>query len=357
MVLQANALLDLHTSARSATWQFTLLRDDKIIGMLDVDRETPPSLSVDTSRSIKRTLTNVQLLPSVLDEVNVITDRVRVSMKLHDDTVWNQGLFMFADVSDAVVTQGLDVSALSLVDHLLIVDQKITESVSYAPSTVITEIITSLLAELPISFVIIPSGAIISSVEAIAWPAGTSRLRIVNELALMIGYHDLYFDNDGIGQMGPAPSPELEPQANVIPYPYEDGRTYLGSTTKSTNILDLPNRFVVVNGGAGDTPIFGVYDIPASAPHSFVNRGYLVTEVSQQQGIETTLDAQVAAQALARSWRFPMETIEFSSAPDPRHDHFNVIDFEGNLFLELAWSMSLRDGIEMRHTIRRTYEI
>lgn len=350
-------VLDMDLPARQASWRFDLVTPElTVLGELEVDRDSPPQLSVDTSRSVKRTLTGVRLPPNVINEVDVVKDRVKLTMVLNDGSEWPQGVFLFSDVSRLVVTQGLDIGLLSLVDQLLIVDQQTTRSISYEPSKQITVAIGELLAELPIAFTVVPAGAVITpSAEAISWPAGTSRLRIINELATMIGYHELFFDNTGRGQLALMPNPEEALESIVLMYPL-GGRTYLGSTTRSTNLLELPNRFMVLNNGAGDIPISAIYDVPASAPHSFANRGFYIAHVEQLQGIATVSDAQSAAQSLARLWKFPFETVEFSSPPDPRHDTYNVVDFEGVRFLELSWSMSLVDGSEMRHVLRRTYE-
>lgn len=344
-------------SQRGGSWRFDIV-DQQLIKVreLSVDRLSPPTLSTDTSRSIKRSLSGVNLPPPVIDTVNVITDRVKVTMILDDGTEWPQGVFLFSDVSRAVVTAGMDVGMLSLLDQGLIVDQQSDTSISFTPGTLVTDAIATVLGGLPVQVIVATSPATINPTqEAVSWPSGTSRMRIVNELAAMAGFHELYFDNDGVGQLGPMPNPDTIQESQWMRYPV-GGRTYLGSVTRSTDILELPNRFVVVNNGATDAGISGRYDVPAEAAHSAANRGFVVAHVEQMQGIATDEDAAAAARSLARSWRFPYETVEFSSPPDPRHDHYDIVNFEGLLFLELSWSMSLQEGSAMRHVIRRTYE-
>lgn len=364
MSIPSNALLDMQAvSQRAASWQFDLLDQGRqVIGEnLEIDREQVPTLTVDTSRSIKRTLTGIRLNPGLLDEIDIIKNRIRVTMVLGDESRWNQGIFMFSQVSQAIISSfgpgdRLTIPALNCVDQLQIVDQAVDYSIAYGPGKVITDAITELLSELPIEFDVTPSGTVVAvGMEAIAWPAGTSRLRIVNELATMIGYHDLFFDNNGTGQCHPMPDPEAQDDNQVINYPI-GSRAYLGTALQSTNLLELPNRFIVINTGANQTTVVGIYDVPASAPHSFENRGYRRTHVEQIQGVDTAADARVAARALARSWRFPFETFEFSGPPDPRHDHYSVFEWEGTRYLELNHSMPCQDGANHRHVGRRTYE-
>ncbi len=353
-------LLDMRDVVRrQATWRFDLVdQNQQVIEQLGVDRDQPPTVGVDLSRGVKRSLKNVRLLPGAIDQVDVIKHRLRVAMVLHDGSEWPQGTFMFSDASRIVFTSGypLDIGGVELLDQCLIVDQQLPNSVAFGPGTLITTALTALLAPLPITFVVQPSGAVISSAEALAWPAGTSRLRVVNELAVMAAYHDLFFDNEGVGQLGPMPNPAATPDADVISYPV-GVRTYRATTTRSTNILELPNRFVVINTGINGTPLVGSYDIPADAPHSVANREFEITKVEQVQGIASVEDANNAARALARNWRYPFETVEFAGPPDPRHDHYDTIDFEGVRFLELSWSMRLTEGSEMTHQLRRTYEV
>lgn len=358
-----NALLDMQSvSQRASSWRFDLLDpgNNVVEPNLAVERDTPPTLGVDVSRASKKTLQGVQFIPGVLEEIDVIKNRMSVTMLLHDGTEWPQGVFLFSDVS-AIVVSSMDdteirVPVLNLVDQLLIVDQQLETAVAYGPGKRITDAITELLSELPIAFVVDASGAVISATqEAVAWPAGTSRLRVINELAAMIGYHELFFDNFGVAQLHLMPNPETATVDQIIDYP-AGGRTYLGLTTRSTNLLALPNRFVVVNNGATQAAVSGVYDVPASAPHSAANRGYVRSQVELMQGLNTNTDAVTAARALARNWKYPYETVEFSGPPDPRHDHYDVVNYEGVRYLELAWSMSCRDGAAMRHSIRRTYE-
>jgi hypothetical protein len=356
-----NSLLDLETNYRASSWRFDLYDGSEPLGTLELmDRDSPPSITVDISRSIKRTMQNFSVLPNEIDEINAVRWSVRVFMILSDKTEWPLGLFRFADVSRHRITAmngvELTVGECGLVDQLLIVDQELDHSVSYPPGTVITDAIYGLLSEIPIEFNMQTSPAVITpQAEALSWKIGTSRLRVINELAMMIGFHDLYFDNVGVGQLGPMPDPFTAAAGDVLSYP-AGLRTFRGTVTRSTNILELPNRFIVINNGATDLPVYGICDIPPEAPHSIENRGFVVSHVEQMQGIATQQDADFAARSLCRGWRFPFETVEFSGPPDPRHDHFNVVDFEGDRFLEMTWTMECVDGSNMQHTIRRTYD-
>lgn len=351
-----NDLLDVTASVtrRAASWRFELV--DRFFDnprTLLVDRDQPPSIRTDTSRAIKRTLEGLRLLPGVIDEVDLIKDRLLVWMVLEDGTEWPQGAFLFTDAIRGRLTSGVDIGALSLADQNLIVDQQASTTITVRPGQRITSAIETQLGLFPIRYQLTSSGTVVSTEqEALTWAAGTSRLRVINELAAMIGYHELYFDNDGVAQMHPMPDPDATSPDKVLSHPQG---IYLGSLTQSSNLLDLPNRFTVVNNGASQTAIYGIYDLPASAPHSAANLGYIRTHVEMMQGIDTPQQAKAAARALARSYRFADETLEFSTAPDPRHDHYNVMEIDDIRYLEINWSLTCAEGSDHRHTVRRTY--
>lgn len=351
----------LGRSQRQATWRFTLTdQQGEPLGQVPVDRDSPPTVSVDTSRPAKRTLQRVNLPPGTIHDVDVVRDRLRLEMLLDDGGVWSQGLYLFtASTHEAlgaplVTAHDAHAAQLDLVDQTLVIDQLTDKSYTARPFTVLTTFLGTVLAGLPVTVNVVPAGDRVGP-EAITWPAGTNRLRIVNEVAAMLGYHELYFDNAGVGQLGPMPDPLLTDDEHVINFS-QLPRVYRPSFTFSDDLLDLPNRFVVIGSGAAQVPAIGKYSLPSSVPHSAANRGFVVTYSEQLQGIETNQQAFVAAVAISKRYRFAHETVDFSSPPDPRHDHYDTLEIEGIRYLEVAWSMSLREGAPMRHTARRTYE-
>ena len=49
------------------------------------------------------------------------------------------------------------------------------------------------------------------------------------------------------------------------------------------------------------------------------------------------------------------ERVSLTTAPDPRHDSYNVVVWQGEKWLELAWSMALVEGGTMNHLLRKGY--
>lgn len=349
-----------------STFRFELVNSSGLhLGDITVARDQPPTMSVDTSRSLKRTLRGMKLPPGELLNIDLIKDRVDVSQIFPDESSSDLGRFMFTSPTEEAFTAPIFDTAdllsggeahwvtIDLVDQCMIIDQETTSAVTVRPGTNVTDFLTTFLASYPVNVVVDPSLAVVGS-EALTWPPATSGLRIVNELAAMLGYTELYFDNDHVGRLRPFPDPTA-----VAPFTVLDltGRIIRPTVTRGNNLLDLPNRFIVVGSGATNQPVVGVYDIPDSAPHSALNRGFVVAHSEQLQGIDTAAQATTAAQAFARQNRFAYETVSLTTPIDARFDHYDVVSIETIRFLETSWEMTLAEGGGMRHSMRRTYEV
>jgi hypothetical protein len=299
-----------------------------------------------------------------MHDVNTLSDRLLLEMITEDSTAWPQGWFLFTSstheplssplLSHPAGTRDLHAGHFDLVDQGLIVDQPTPSMFAVRPNANITTSMVQILAGLPIVVNVVPAAYVLHSKEGIGWPAGTNRMRIFNELAAMIGYTDLYFDNAGVGQSHPFPDALTTDQADVLDYS-SPPRIYRPTLVFSDDLLQLPNKFIVIGSGASGANVVGSYSVPASAPHSAANRGYVVAHSEQLQGIETKIQATIAATRIAREFRFAVQTVDFSGPHDPRHDHYNTLEIEAVRFLEGAWTMTLNEGSAMRHTAYQTY--
>ena len=118
------------------------------------------------------------------------------------------------------------------------------------------------------------------------------------------------------------------------------------------------SRFIVISNGAVSADavtesIVGRYDVPASAPHSIQNRGFVIPAVTERQ-----IDAASQAQAVAANIGIRQtifERTELITPPDPRHDSYDVIRWRDSNWLELAWSLPLIEGGGMTHVMRKAY--
>ncbi|ROT27205.1 hypothetical protein [Micromonospora sp. HM5-17] len=346
-------LLDLpdHVGQRAVSFRFDLIdgRTGVRRGPLTPLRGTTPSLSHDVTATIVRRVSGLTLGAVDAERVNPLTDRVAISMVVGDrpPSVYPLGRYMIAD-SVEVVRSGGSTAPLTLFDEMFIVDQEL-ESGFDAGGQLVDQAVARLLDGLPIGEVAMDST---EQRSVSSWSPGTSRASALRDLATMGGYFKPWFDHQGRLRLrrafepaGQAPTIDLDASRRVV----------RNSISRVSDLLTAPNRFVVVSNDPGSdaAPLVGTYDVPASAPHSIARRGFVLPRV-----VEAQLPSQALVTVYARTLGIQQtiyESVELSTPPDPRHDGYDVVRWDGQLWLETGWTMALAPGGEMRHTLRRAY--
>lgn len=370
---------------RSATYKFTLedLTGEQI-GEIHPIRNSTPTLSHDTSRSIKRTLT-LNFDPTVSAEFDAIRHRVRVYMVLQDGREFPLGRYMAANNSVVSTTAG-DFTSIALVDEMFIVSQPIETSFSAVTSSVslnsdglvhgsVYESIQRLLDRF---LLFNPEGdwgvpAISTAQSSLrprgrernveftnltstaSWQSGAAGTSVLQDLAVSGDYFSPWMANDGTFRMIRAFDPvTVAPQVD-----FDATEVVLRDTaTRTSDLLNAPNRIIVTsNSGTGDSsagPVVGTYDIPNSAPHSIMNRGFVIPRIINLQ-VNSRPQAQVIARNIALTQHI-VEKVELTTPPDPRFDSYDTVRWDGELWLEIAWSMALVEGGGMRHTLQRIFQ-
>ncbi len=359
-------LLDLApwVGQRQCTYRFDLINGVSGEHKGEITPIRGASLSHNTTQTIKRQL-SLSLGVRDTETINAIQDRVDVTMVFPNGQEYPLGRYMFTSESDQVFTSG-ELANVILNDEMYLVDQAITQGfdgsttslsdtnpAAVSPSSgaagfAITAIVVALFQNLPVRIEIEPSP--FTSTQS--WGIGTMRGSIVEALALTGDYFSPWFSNDGAMHFIRAFNP-----ANAIPdFDWDEGNQVMRpSIVKTSNILNAPNRFVVVSSAPSSTkePTFAVANVPINAPHSFENRGFIIADVRNVSSVTTEQCSAIAQNLVERQTVF--ETTTLNTAPDPRHDSYNVIKWQGELWLELAWTMGLSEGAPMSHTLRKAY--
>lgn len=307
-------------------------------------------IGMDTTRTLFRSMTNFELDPNQQDDLNTNQDRIRPVLILQNGAEFSLGVFLFADATRPRRSWGLELSA-SLIDERYILDQSVGRNIGLAAGVNVINSAVNIVQEVcmcPMSVV----GSGVTLAQPLGWKVSDRRLQIVEDLCALAGYLPPYFDNHGTLVFRPTPAP---PFSALIP-PYEtDTRIVKDSIIETDELLHAPNRYIAIDQGATDTPRFGVYDIPGSAPNSVANRGFPVVQTLTMQGLLSNSAAVQAAQAFANHDPNQFGQAEFDSTLDPRHDTFDIVTFLGHTYREIAWSIELRSGAPMHHKIRRVF--
>ncbi len=332
---------------RSATWRWDLINGvtGMRLGALQPIRDQPATIGHDSSRTIKRDL-RIMLDAVDLAEINPLTDRILPFMHVAGRE-WQLGRYMFTGDSRLLRTGGDD-GALQLMDEMNLVDQEILRAFTSTSScdTAMRQLVEGLNLPRGTDFAATPYPAVG------AWAVGARRGAITDALSVIGDLETPWMDNTGVMRAVRTVDP-----ATVVPdLSFDLGYPVIADTPLRTNdLLTAPNRFVVVGSGSASATqeIVGVYDIPPSAPHSIANRGFAIQKSHTLQ-LASTSQAVAAARAVGMR-STPVEQYSVTTPPDPRHDGYQVIRWQGENWLETAWSMSCVEGGDMTHTLRRAY--
>lgn len=336
-----------NTQRRQALFRFELLdSSNNWIGDLAVDAHSTPSINHDTTRSINRTISSILLDRKITNDVDPFSDRVRPLMEFPGGRSYPLGTFLFGSSSRLKSSMGT-LRTSALVDQTFIVDLPIERSVSFVSGTLLTTAISMVLAEAgDFECSIEPSQAVVGATP-LAWRAGTSALSVVNDICAILGYHPFHFNNEGIGVVKAA----IDATAGTPTISYDRGtRIYDDTLVEADNLLEVPNRYIVVDTSSILGPIVGIYDVPATLPHSYERRGFYLREVIEIQGLESVAQANLAAATFAqRDAR--QGRASFTGPPDPRHDSYDLLWVDGKKYLEIGWTLPLVEGGDMQHSL------
>lgn len=343
--LPHDPLLDLDpwVGQRSASFKFRRFNGvtGEVLPELHPIREG--TLTHDTKKTIKRQLS----LPlGVLDSaaINPISDRIDLYMTFRGSVEYPLGRYMFTDQSRRVYQNG-ELAQVVLNDEMFLVDQQIEFGIS-AAGTPIDQAVKSILDPLPINFTVDSSE--FSSGES--WGIGAFRGSVLEALATSGDYFSPWFGHDHKLHFVRTFDPAME----IPDLDFDNGNKVIREgIIASDELLTAPNLFIVTSNIDNDAEVVGRAEVPPGAPHSFANRGFYIVKHEDMQLTSSDQASAVATGLMIRQTIF--ETVTLNTAPDPRHDSYNVIQWRGEKWLELAWSMQLAEGGAMSHYLRRAY--
>lgn len=340
-------LLDLEpwVGQRQATFRFDWINGvtGEILGTVNPIRNA--SLTHDTSRTIKRQL-SMDLGSADTAAINPITDRILPYMVFPSGAEFPLGRYMFTDHSTLSTTGGRLGSEV-LNDEMFLVDQQITTGITGTGKSV-DNLVEEVLTGLPVTFDIEASP--FNSAEN--WGIGSHRGQILEALSVSGDYFSPWFNNNGLLKF----IRTFEPAGLFPDLDWDSHNQVLRSSILETSdLLTAPNRFIVVSNGATDPSeeVTATKDVPATAPHSIANRGFVIADVQDLQ-LSDESQAQAVVNGIVNRMTV-FERIGITTAPDPRHDSYNTIRWQGANWLELAWSLPLVEGAAMSHLLRKSY--
>ncbi|MGN8024689.1 hypothetical protein [Microbacterium sp. 22242] len=176
--------------------------------------------------------------------------------------------------------------ALELLDRCTVLDQdKTAATFSVAAGTQILTAVQSVIASAGEQITVDASVTTATS-AGMVWPAGTTKLTIVNDLLDAGGFNALWVDGYGAFQATkyvlPADRGTTYEMLNM-PRELVDGETsiYQPEWTRDRDQFGIPNRVIAVQnaGGADSTALVGQWDnTDPTSPYSYPSRGRWIVE-------------------------------------------------------------------------------
>lgn len=346
---------------RPETWRWRLYdKDDNLLGDLVVSTADTPQIVNDTTRSIRRNVPRITVPPRprydtdmsryYAEDVDTLTTRVRPFFTLGDGTEYPLGKFVWGDDSGVQGTGG-NPKLGALTDLCTDLDQPLETSIGYGQGDGVRDAILEVLAALAIPNDGVDNSDAVFGV-AIGWVAGRDTgLTVLDGLCKNAGFLPPYFDNVGLLQCRTAPDLSVA----TADFTYGYGTSVLpGSAVFSNDLLTAPNRYVII-GGNPDAELVGIFDVPDAAPNSFKNIGRYRRKTDTVQGIATQAQADQAAASAYATDISSYTWLSFASRIDPRHDTWNIVNYDGINYREVGWTITCKPGGTMQHALRGTY--
>ena len=348
---------------RELDFRFRVLRGGAIFGELhSFPTANAPVIRMNDSYMIKTSLTGT-FLPSVTDvdgrviEADWLTDEIQPVMVI-DGVEHALGVYAPATVTPSRA-QGAESLRIEAYDRCWRVRDNYTTSREYiSAGTAYLTRIKTILQNSGIQLVMATPSAATLAEDRADWDPGTSCLTIVNELLAEINYNPLWFDANGYAVLSPAQTPTVDNIKHTL-----DGddvaSLIIPQISRESDYFSAPNVFTCIcSNPEKDGPMVKTAENNnPQSPLSIMRRGRRIVRVVQVNNIADEDALQAYADKLRNDSLIGGETIRIQTGLLPGFGVADVValhyDDISALCVERAWSMELRVGGAMSHTLEK----
>lgn len=261
-----------------------------IVAILDQDDRPKGPLTGVTGGSVQLSATTALrasgslALEDIGQEIDWFSDRIKIRYESNAGS-WDLGVFLPSAPTRSYTADGASWD-VELLGKLAVLDQdRLASPLSVPQGTLVTEAVTEL---------IIGAGEERYSIDAstarttstLSWDAGTSRLKVINELLAVINYWALTTDGAGVYQA----APYVLPAKRESQWHFKAGTDAIHSPKfdRDQDLAAIPNRVLLISQGGGQTPALTATasNEDPNSPYSHIRRGRWI--VHTQTGVEAT---------------------------------------------------------------------
>ena len=274
--------------------------------------------------------------------VNWLSDRIKPIVTIDGYGDVALGVFLATEAPPQWADTGR-VWSVKFKDKTTILDQDaVAETYTLDAGAVVTDEIETLIESTgETNHAITPSTAVL--LNPLAWPPGTTKLQIVNDLLTVINYFSLFCNGDGQYRG----EPYVKPASRPVVWEFLDGPTcvYLPAFTQDVDLYAIPNRVIAITQGDGETAalVGDESNTDPASPYSTVSRGRTITRVFSGVEIvdQPTLDAWTLRRLIELTT--PTASVEIAHAVIP-----------DVLFNRAVTFRRIPAGINARHVVSKT---
>ena len=313
------------------------------------------SISFDSTNEIMRTCSLKAKRSEILD-INTVDERiVPYFCVLAPNGRWLKyplGVFIINpsaqlnNKSVYVSVQGFDLAQIAL-------DIKLENTATYMKGSVYTSSISNRLGAIYTNYDVVADTSL-TNLADVEYEIGSSEIETINAMLNAINYYPLYFDENGMAHA----EPYIFPEDRRVQIQYStDGKSIIyDGVSQSSNIFDIPNRFIRYTDDSDHEPLRSeVTVIDSTIPSSTVNRGRIITDIQSVDDIATQVALDNYTRRAAINASQHTESLEFETVNMPCHGFKNCLqvrcedmNIDGK-YIEYAWEMDLTIGGKMKH--------
>ena len=212
------------------------------------------SISFDSTNEIMRTCSLKAKRSEILD-INTVDERiVPYFCVLAPNGRWLKyplGVFIINpsaqlnNKSVYVSVQGFDLAQIAL-------DIKLENTATYMKGSVYTSSISNRLGAIYTNYDVVPDTSL-TNLADVEYEIGSSEIETINAMLNAINYYPLYFDENGMAHA----EPYIFPEDRMVQIQYStDGKSIIyDGVSQSSNIFDIPNRFIRYTDDSDHEPL------------------------------------------------------------------------------------------------------
>jgi hypothetical protein len=210
------------------------------------------------------------------------------------------GVFLVTAATESWEDTGR-VWSLELLDKCTVPSQdQVDQSYAVAAGTLILQQVRLLLASSG-EYIAINEASTLATSTGMVWEAGTTKLKIINDLLDAAGYNALWMDGYGNFQLTPRVLPadrSVTYEVLGIPRELNDGALaiYRPDWSLDRDSFDVPNKVIAVQAAGGDdvAAIVGQWtNEDPNSPYSYVARGRWITHTLDSVEVPEGTNAEI----------------------------------------------------------------